>query len=134
MPYTIIGDIGEYDADVSATVHNKCNILTLNNVVMLCDNVIVTDYMALNPLIKLSSDLFYPESGICLPVCIGENNNITIKPLHINAQGELYLDDSYENATIYLNGVCFNVNSKYYTPEIGNIYNNGTSPLTDSLS
>lgn len=134
MPYTIIGDIGEYETDSSASVHNKCNILTLNNVVMLCDNVIVTDYMALDPLIKLSSEMFYPNTPICIPICVQENNIVHIKPLHINTQGELYLEDSYESATIYLNGICFNINSTYYTPEIGNIYNDGTSPLTDSLS
>lgn len=134
MPYTVIGDIGEYELDSSGTAENKCNILTLNNVVMLCDNVTVNDYMALDPLIKLSSEQFYPESEICIPICIEENNSFLIKPLHVNTNGELYLDDSYENATIYLNGICFNVNSKYYTPYIGNIYNNGTSPLTDSLS
>lgn len=134
MPYTVIGGIGEAELESAASMNNKCNILTLNNVVMFCDNVILTDYLAFDPILVMSEESFFPDTDICLPVCITHDSNTEIVPLYIEPNGSLVLHESYENATLWLNGICFNVNSKYYTPLIGNIYNNGTSPLTDSLS
>lgn len=133
MPYTIIGGIGEVELDSSASMENKCNILTLNNVVMLCDNVILNEYLAFDPILTLSEESLFPDTEICVPVCITHESTTEIVPLYINTDGTLVLHESYEAATLWLNGICFNVNSKYYTPFIGNIYDNGTSPLTDAL-
>lgn len=126
MPYTVIGGIGEVIPTSNTTIHNKCNILTLNNVVMLCDNVTITNYAAGSTFLKLSDESFYPTTPISIPVVV--NNELTF--LGIDASGEFRLPKSYDNATVYLNGIMFSVNSKYYTPEIGNIYNNGTYPLS----
>lgn len=126
MPYTIIGGIGEFQPIESASISNKCNILTMDNIVMFCDNVTLTSYSAGSTFIKLSEESFYPSTPIAIPVVV--NNTITF--LSIDTHGELRLPNSYDNAIVYLNGICFSVNSKYYTPEIGNIYNNGTSPLS----
>lgn len=134
MPYTTIGGIGEVIIDSAAEAHNKCNILTLNNVVMLCDNFTLTDYLALDPILTLSNEDFYPLTDVVIPVFIEVNNTKELVPITLNTNGELTLENSYESAILYLNGCCFHVNSKWYTPEIGNIYDNGTSPLTESLA
>lgn len=59
-----------------------------------------------------------------------QNNVMGI--LTVGTDGTLSFDKNIENGVIYLNGIQFTSNSKYYTPEIGNIYNNGTSPLSDT--
>lgn len=128
MPYTVIGGIGEVIPTSNTTMHNKCNILTLNNVVMLCDNVTITNYGAGSTFLKLSDEAFYPATAIHIPVVV----NTELTYLYIDTMGEFRLPKSYDSATVYLNGILFSVNSKYYTPEIGNIYDNGTSPLSSA--
>lgn len=128
MPYTIIGGIGEMIAADNADIHNKANILTLNNVVMLCDNVNLTDYTAGETFLTLSEESFFPDTNVNIPIVV--NNQLTW--LTITTDGELKLPNSYETAVVCLNGIMFSVNSKYYTPEIGNVFNNGTSPLSSA--
>lgn len=131
MPYTVIGGIG-----VISTSHltaNPCNIQTLNNVIMLCDDIEIATggYTANDTLLTLSDPEMFPDTEIVVPICVTEGTTTRTAPLTINLAGEFSLPFSYAAGTIvHLNGICWHVNSKYYTPAIGNIYNNGTSPLT----
>ena len=127
MAYDLIAEIG-----VITTTHmtaNPCNIMTLDNIVMLCDDLDIVNYTANDVLLELSDSSMYPDTPIIIPVCVTEGTQTRIAPLTITIAGELLLPFSYTTATVHLNGICWHVNSKYYTPAIGNIYNNGTSPL-----
>lgn len=129
MAYTIIGGIGTITTNFSTS--NPCNMQTLNNIIMLCDDLeIDSPYTAGDVLLTLSDSSMFPDTEIIIPVCVTEGNQTRIAPLTINIAGEFTLPFSYTTAIVHLNGICFHVNSKYYTPAIGNIYNNGSSPLS----
>lgn len=131
MPYTIIGGIGVMTLADNCEMNNPANVMTLNNQIMLCGNCTLTNYIANSTFATLSESDMHPDDDIYIPICVNDAS-IRIAPLHINTSGELSLPFDYTNATVYLNGIQFTSNSKWYTPEIGNIYNNGTSPLSDS--
>lgn len=128
MSYTVIGGIGTVTSNFS--ISNPCNIMSLDNIVMICDDVEISSYIAGDVILTLSDNAMLPLSDLIIPVCITTNNQTVIKPLTISSNGELSLDENYTLATVHLNGICWHVNSTYYTPSIGNIYNNGTSPLS----
>lgn len=50
-------------------------------------------------------------------------------PLKIASNGNVSLMQGFDSATVHLSGFQFTANSRYYTPEIGNVYANNTSPL-----
>ena len=127
MAYTHIAGIGI--VNTANTMPNKCNIMTENNVVMLCDDVYLHNYSANSVILTLSKPMMWPLTDIVTPVCVTDSQGTSVVPLTINTSGEFKLQSSYTQATVHLNGLCFNVNSKYYNPSIGNIYDNGTSPL-----
>lgn len=127
MAYTQIANIGVITTNFTST--NPCNMQTLNNVIMLCDDLEITNYNANDVLLTLSDSSMFPNTEIVIPVCVTEGIQTRIAPLTINIAGELSLPFTYTSAIVRLNGICFHVNSQYYTPAIGNIYNNGTSPL-----
>lgn len=129
MAYTVIG--GKGVITTSFVTSNPCNLQTLDNIIMLCDDLEITNYQANDVLLTLSQPSMFPLTEIILPVCVTDSQGTRIAPLTINIAGELSLPFSYTSATVHLNGVCWHVNSKYYTPAIGNIYNNGTSPLSE---
>ena len=50
-------------------------------------------------------------------------------PMKIDNNGNVSLMQDFDSATVHLAGFQFTSNSRYYTPEIGNVYANNTSPL-----
>ena len=133
MAYNIIAGKGTINTNYETA--NPCNLMTLDNIVMLCDDLIIDNpngYTANDVLLTLSDSKMFPDTEIIMPICVTEPTGTRIAPLTINIAGEFSLPFSYVVDTlIHLNGVCWHVNSKYYTPAIGNIYNNGTSPLSE---
>lgn len=137
MAYTRIADIGEIqlsNSSYSFQNGNPCNILTVDNIVMLCDNIVIPGSLSSNQTFATLSNptKMAPLHDIILPLARINNGSYGTVRLKINTSGQLSISSSCNNATLYLNGLCFNVNDKYYTPTIGNIYNNGTSPLDAS--
>lgn len=133
MPYTNIGAIGEIELADNAASENKANIMTLNNVIMFGGDVVLVDYHANDTFATLSEDTLYPSSPVKVPCVVTSENTDRIAVLTVNDDGTMALPFDYESATVHLSSVLVSTNNKWYTPEIGNIYNNGTSPLTDSL-
>ncbi len=127
MAYGLLAKIGVINTTHSTA--NPCNIQTVDNIVMLCDDLDISNYTANDVLLELSAHSMRPDTEITIPVCVTEGSTTRIAPLTINIAGELSLPFSYTSATVHLNGVCWHVNSRFYTPAKGNIYNNGTSPL-----
>ena len=50
-------------------------------------------------------------------------------PMKIDSNGNVSLMQDFDSATVHLAGFQFTANSRYYTPESGNVYANNTSPL-----
>lgn len=124
MPYNILGNIGTLVLGSNANTSNACCILTLDNIVTLMGNISLTDYTAGETIATLA-DQMLPSSEIRTPVCVDDDVVI----LTIDTDGNLSLGYSYSGATLYLNGVCFNVCDTYYNDTIGNNFLQGTSPL-----
>lgn len=131
MPYTVIGGIGEMELGEHSSSENKANILTLNNVLMFAGDIVLQDYTAGEIIATVSDDAMKPALDIVVPVYLLDDATFSIAPLIFNTDGELQIPFDYENATLYLSGIVISLNNKYYTPEIGNIFNNGTSPLSE---
>lgn len=132
MSYTVIGGIGEMLLEDVASMSNKANVMTLNNVVLLCGDCTLAAYTANSVFATLSEEDLYPGTEVRVPVCVTSEGETRLTFLTVGTEGALSLPFDYASAVVHLNGICFNVNSKYYTPEIGNIFNNGTSPLTEA--
>lgn len=132
MPYTIIGGIGVMTLADNCEMLNPANVMTLNNQIMLCGNCTLTNYIPNYTFATLSDEDMFPADDIFIPVVINDTNGIFLAILRISSLGELSLNTSIDNGLVYLNGIQFTSNSKWYSPEIGNIYNDGTSPLSDS--
>lgn len=49
--------------------------------------------------------------------------------LKLNSSGELNVLGNYPKAVLHTNGTVIHLNDKYYNAAIGNIYNDGSSPL-----
>lgn len=148
MPYTVIGAIGELVLSDSATASNgnKCVLMSLNNEVMFCDNIKVTNYSSGEEFAVLPDESMCPETSVAFPVKVTtkesaltayEHDNgliaahLPFAQLTVSDTGTLSINRNLDEGTVYLCGLSFTANSKYYTPEIGNIYNNGTSPLQE---
>lgn len=135
MAYDIIASIGEctLGSNTYSFVHsNPCAILTKDNIVTLCDDVEITDYTANSTILTLPNSLFYPPYDIIIPIIISTSSANGQKVLKIKSNGQIVTTSAYANqsAKVRLNGLSFNVAGRYYNPTIGNIYNNGTSPLS----
>lgn len=70
MAYNIIADLGEYITNYP--VNNKCNILTLDNEIMLCEDIVLSEYNAGDTILTLSSPKMFPTNDIYIPCGITE--------------------------------------------------------------
>lgn len=135
MAYNTIAEIGEFtlaSQNFSFVNGNPCNILTEDNILMLCDDIHVSGTATAGTIIGHVSNpnTMAPADVIRIP-CIRHTDTGTSSTiiLRLTALGNLITSSTVTDARICMNGVCVHLNSKYYTPTIGNIYNNGTSPL-----
>lgn len=148
MPYAILGDLQTLTLESTATMPNACVILTLDNDVILMDNVTLATYTADSTFATLPESM-RPQNDIVIPVYLdskidatipvllyntlgldAEPASLNLMPLKINPNGELSIPVSVDNGTLYLNGVTFNVCGTYYNSTIGNNFSQGTSPLS----
>ena len=122
MAYTKIAAIGE--GTTNQTMPNPCNIQTLNNVIMLCDDITLTNYTANTPLFTLSDSSMFPASELNIPVFVTDTsttpNVFFIIPLVVATDGKISIHTSFTSAILHTNGICFHVNGKYYNQTIGN--------------
>lgn len=138
MPYTIIGAIGECTLDDTTNYafinSNPCAFMTLNNIVMFCDDVEIKNYTAETAILELPESSMFPAFDVLFPVIVTDKsttpNQISQTIAKAKNDGTIVLLESFTHAVVHLNGQNFHANSKYYTPTIGNIYNNGSSPLS----
>ena len=68
MPYNIIADLGEYTTQLN--VGNRCNLLTIDNEIMLCEDLMIENYAANSPLLTLSNSMMIPNYKLQLPISI----------------------------------------------------------------
>ena len=127
MAYNTLAGIGT--VITSNQTDNPCNILTMDNIIMLCGDVGLTDYTADDVILTLSYPSMRPSSDIVFPVCVSEVSTVRTAPCTLHTDGTITLPFSYTSAIVHFNGLCLHVNDSYYTPSIGNIYDNGSSPL-----
>lgn len=128
MAYTIIANLGEYTTNNNVT--NRCNLHTVDNEIMLCEDVILTNYIAESPILTLSDISMAPVSDLNIPVVIITTNPLTysVKPLCIKNDGTIVLHDNYSSCQVCLNGIVWQVNDKYYNHTIGNVHVTPSSP------
>ena len=124
MPYTKLGDLQLLTLADTATTDNDCTVMSLNNSVSFMGNIELVEYTAYSTFATLAESM-RPTKEIAIPVYIEDKlTKLTISPngemaIAINADGILYL-----------NGIVFSANSRYYNAEIGNNFPQGSSPLS----
>ena len=124
MPYAILGDLQTLTLEESATMPNACVILTLNNDVILMDNVALDAYVSGSTFATLPESM-RPSNEIRMPVLLDD----TATALIVKTDGTMSIPTD-ATGTLYLNGVTFNVCGTYYNATIGNNFSQGTSPLS----
>lgn len=124
MPYAILGDLQTLTLETTATMQNACVILTLNNDVILMDNVTLDAYTSGSTFATLPESM-RPMSEVRVPVILNDSaTTLIVKP-----DGTMSIPTD-ATGTLYLNGVTFNVCGTYYNSTIGNNFSQGTSPLS----
>lgn len=124
MPYAILGDLQTLALDASATMPNACVILTLNNDVILMDNVALDGYVSGSTFATLPESM-RPLNEVRVPVLLDDAQTALV----IKTDGTMSIPKD-ATGTLYLNGVTFNVCGTYYNTAIGNNFSQGTSPLS----
>lgn len=133
MPYAIVNAIDQYTAagNVSLENDNPCVILTKDCLVQFMDNMVVSGYTAGNVLATLPEN-YKPVSPVTFLVPVLYEGDRTYEHMTLTTDGTLTLPHTYATEfTIFLNGVNVNVCGTYYTNEIGNNANVGTSPIDE---
>lgn len=69
MAYNVIADLGEYTSPYNVT--NKCNILTMDNEIMLCEDIVLNSYNG-NTILTLSSSGMFPSNNLYIPCGLTE--------------------------------------------------------------
>lgn len=129
MAYTIIASIGELILPSGVMSTNKAVFMTLDNEVYLLGNLRAISNQVDSVIAQLPDEDMWPSVDTYIPAYTGSHGFV---PLHINSSGEIRCMAVLPTLEIiYTNGLCFNVGAKYYNAAIGNIYNNGTSPLSE---
>lgn len=131
MPYGKIAYIGQMTVQSNMVMTNKSAFIDLNNVVYFCGNAMVADYTAGDVLATLPDEMMFPLQTVVIPVCVQEADAVapTVVAMTVNTDGTIEIGTDLNDADLYLSGVSFTANSRYYTPEIGNVHPNNTSPL-----
>ncbi len=124
MPYTQLGDLQTLTLADNVECDNPCCILTLNCTVLLMGNMTLTNYVSGNTIATLPESM-RPLNPIWLHVFLNTNS----RRLMIKPDGTLSIPNTIASATLYLNGITFNVCDRYYNGTIGNNFPQGTSPL-----
>lgn len=124
MPYAILGDLQTLTLEATATMQNACVILTLNNDVILMDNVTLDGYVSGSTFATLPESM-RPMSEVRVPVFLDDAPTA----LTVKTDGTMSIPTD-ATGTLYLNGVTFNVCGTYYNSAIGNNFSQGTSPLS----
>lgn len=133
MPYSIIGDIGQMEMLNGCTCQrgNPCVILTLDNILQFCDNIIRPEGFDGNlPMAKLP-DSFLPLNKTILS-CIGSNTKDVSKRFAafiLDENGYIYFEGN--TLKVHCNGLLISCAGNWYTNELGNNKAQGTSPLTE---
>ena len=124
MPYAILGDLQTLTLGASATMPNACIILTVNNDVILMDNVSLDGYVSDSTFATLPESM-RPMSEVRVPVLLNDSQTA----LMVKTDGTMSIPTD-ATGILYLNGVTFNVCGAYYNETIGNNFSQGTSPLS----
>lgn len=134
MAYGMIGAIGECtlaNSNYSFVHGNPCALMTLGNVVMLCDDVHITgSYTSGNTIMTLPDSAMFPDHDILVPIVTTRGTTNYARYMKVKTDGTISVLHGTSDFDIHFDGILFHVNNKYYTPAIGNIYDNGSSPLT----
>ena len=123
MPYTKLGDLQLLTLSSNATTYNKCTVMSLNNSVSFMGNIELTGYAAYTAFATLAESM-RPTSDVAIPVYI--EDELTKMTISSNGEMSLAID---ADGILYLNGIVFSANSRYYNAEIGNNFPQGSSPL-----
>lgn len=131
MAYNQIFTIGvcTLNDDFEFVRDNPCNIMTLDNEIILCDDIYYPyNYIAGTKIFTVSEEDMFPDYQLKIPIVVhtlyGDFPDIFI----LNTDGTAHIDNSFYQPTFLTNGIMWNINANFYTPEIGNIYNDGSAP------
>lgn len=128
MPYTRLGDIGTLEVNAGVTGDNLCCILTLNNTVQLMGNLVLSGIDPSTYIAKLPESMT-PIADMVFPVYLESGSELTIVPMKVDTHGQVTVQTSSTEGTLYLNGIEFACADRYYNGEIGNNFAQGTSPM-----
>lgn len=123
MPYTKLGDLQLLTLSSTATTDNRCTVMSLNNSVSFMGNIELTGYAA-NTAFATLAESMRPTDIVAIPVYVEDE----LTKLTINTDGTMTLAIDADGI-LYLNGIIFSANSRYYNAEIGNNFPQGSSPL-----
>lgn len=133
MAYGRIAAIGEMTTADGVTFDNgnPCAFMDLNNVIYFCDDITVNGIDTGGTILTLPDEGMHPsiETVLSIPTET-DSGDMAISFLTVDTTGNIKILGT-PATTYHLAGYSFHINSRYYNPEIGNIYNNGTSPLTE---
>ena len=124
MTYAKIGGVGTFTLASGVSCGDPHVVMSMDNQVMFCANVLVTNKSAGSTLFTMP-EKFRPKYAKRIPVIVGTN----VTMLEIQTNGNASISQSVSgSANVFLTAICISYNNEYYNAEIGNVFNNNTSP------
>lgn len=123
MPYTKLGDLQLLTLSDNASTENNCTVMSLNNSVSFMGNIELNGYTAYSTFATLAESM-RPKEEVAIPVYV--EDELTRLTIATDGKMSLAID---ADGILYINGIIFSANSRYYNAEIGNNFPQGSSPL-----
>lgn len=122
MAYGNISAIGKCTLGTNVTMTNNVALMNDNNIIMLCDDMILTDtHSATDALLTLPDSSMFPnETLTLLTVFKPTSGNRTTRVMLVNTDGTITCTNPAAG-TYYLNGFMWHNNNRYYSQALGNI-------------
>lgn len=130
MPYGRIAAIGEITTTYG-TYNNKTILQTIDNIICFCGRITSTGSIPAQATIFTVPTFAYPNVTVYIPLVIGIGGGYQIKPFMVTTAGQFACLEALSNCNIYLDGINYNINGKYYSTAKGNNDETRmTSPVT----
>ena len=118
MAYNRIAGIG--NGTSNQTMNNKTVIQTMDNILCFCGNMSGVTKNASTAIFQIPDSMRTFVDVIRFPAVYNESGTYKVGAFVLRNNGYLYTLQALNNATVFLNGICLNINDYFYNDTIGN--------------
>ena len=111
---------GVQKGTTSQTMTNKTIVQTMDNILCFCGNFNSVTLNASQAIFKVPTGMEPANSTIRFAAVYSESGTYKVGAFSLLTNGYVYTLQALNNANVYFNGICLNLNDDYYNDTIGN--------------